>query len=236
MFNTRSVKGEETSRRIFETAMRLFRERGFEEATMRDVASAAGMSLGAAYHYFPGKEAIVMAYYDEVQGEHGRRVRHALRGRWSLRARLGIAFHAKLDLVADDGPLLGALLRFTGVPDHPLSFLGPGTRELRERSMAVFADAVEVESLPEDLRTLAPLALWALHMGLLLFLLYDRTPDRARTRRLTDGALDLFVMALKLVGLPPLRPFRKKLAALLGDAGLVPSTEALRRWRDEAKA
>src|SRR5262252_7981132 len=63
-------KGELTRSHILAAALRLFRERGFDSATMRDIAEAAGMSLGASYYYFPSKESIVSAYYDYVQHEH----------------------------------------------------------------------------------------------------------------------------------------------------------------------
>src|SRR5215216_7220921 len=102
MFETRTAKGEATRARILETALALFRQRGFDATTMRDVAAEAGMSLGAAYHYFPSKDAIVLAYYDLTQDEHARRVHDALPGERSLRGRLGLALHAKLDVLAED--------------------------------------------------------------------------------------------------------------------------------------
>ena len=36
-------------------ALGLFRKRGFHKTSMRDIARAAEMSPGAAYHYFPSK-------------------------------------------------------------------------------------------------------------------------------------------------------------------------------------
>src|SRR5215212_4431445 len=156
MFETRTAKGEATRARILESALGLFRARGFDATTMRDVAAEAGMSLGAAYHYFPSKDAIVLAYYDLTQDEHARRVHEALPGLRTLRERLGAAMHAKLDVLAEDRRLMGALLRYTGDPDSPLSFLGAGSRGLQLRSMAVFADALEGEPLPKDVRVLAP--------------------------------------------------------------------------------
>ena len=53
---------EQTRRQVLDTALALFRKRGFEQTTMRDVAEAAGLSLGAAYYYFKSKEALVGAY------------------------------------------------------------------------------------------------------------------------------------------------------------------------------
>src|SRR3954469_8370829 len=139
MFNSATTKGAETRARILTTALALFRERGFEATTMRDVARASGMSLGAAYHYFPSKDAIVLAYYHQVEQEHAARVAKSLQRASSLGDRLAVPFHTKLDIVTGDRPLLGALLRYTGQPSHPLSFLGKGTRDIQLHSMALFA-------------------------------------------------------------------------------------------------
>jgi len=118
MFKTVTSKGEDTRDRIYSAALALFRERGFDATTMRDVAAAAGMSLGAAYHYFPSKDAIVLAYYDRISREHARRVATEAGSQKSLAARLGVAFRSKLEILRDDRPLMGALLRFAGDPQR----------------------------------------------------------------------------------------------------------------------
>ena len=227
--NAKTTKGENTRRRIFENALRLFRERGFEATTMRDIATAAGQSLGAAYHYFPGKEAIVLAYYDRVQDEHARRVGEAIGKHTARRDLLAAVFHSKLDILADDRPLMGALLRFTGVPTHPLSFLGEGTRNLQLRSMALFREAMAHEQLPDDLRAALPTLLWSMHMGLLLYFLYDGSPRQRRTRALTDGAIDLVSRSLVVARQPLLKPLRRSLWALLEQAGLLASDDDMSR-------
>jgi AcrR family transcriptional regulator len=69
------LEGENTRELILRTALELFRRYGFEVTTMRDIACAAKVATGAAYYYFPSKEAIVSAYYDQVQGTHAEKVR-----------------------------------------------------------------------------------------------------------------------------------------------------------------
>src|ERR1051325_7671352 len=93
------ASSEETRRLILETALTLFRERGFEETTIRDIAGRAGLSLGAAYYYFKSKEAIVGAYYDYVQDEHLVRSRAAFSRAADLRDRLRAALHSKIDIM-----------------------------------------------------------------------------------------------------------------------------------------
>ena len=225
MFKTVTSKGEDTRERIYSTALTLFRERGFDATTMRDVASAAGMSLGAAYHYFPSKDAIVLAYYDRVSKEHARRVATETAQKKSLGARLSVAFQSKIDILRDDRPVMGPLLRFAGDPRHPLSFFGPATRQHRLESMAAFSAAIGDERLPDDLVRVAPVALWALHMGLLLFFLHDGSAGAKRTAALTAGAVDLIVVAFKLARLPLLRSLRRRVVTLLDDAKLLPDLQ-----------
>ena len=57
-----TAKSEATRARILEAALRTFRKRGFHAATMREIASEAGVALGAAYYYFDSKNARVMAF------------------------------------------------------------------------------------------------------------------------------------------------------------------------------
>jgi len=209
---------------IFSAALELFRTRGFDETTMREVATRAGTAVGAAYYYFPSKEAIVLSYYERVHDEHERRVMDGLaeRGpRSALRERLSLALHSKIDIIAEDARLLGALFRYTGVPSHPLSFLGKATKPLRERGIELFSNLIADQKLPPDMVRLLPLALWSLHMGIMLYFLYDDSPGLKRTRRLIDGSLDFTEKLLKIISLPLLRSARKQVIALLDEAQLL---------------
>ncbi len=93
--------------------------------------------------------------------------------------------------------------------------------------MALFRDALERERLPDDLRVLAPMLLWVMQMGLLLYFLYDDSPRQRRTRALTDGGIDVFVRALTLGKLPVLGPLRRGVSKLLDQAGLLVGEEQI---------
>lgn len=56
---TRVVKApDERKRELLDTAMRLFVERGFSATSMRDIAKAADVTPGLAYHYFDSKQKL----------------------------------------------------------------------------------------------------------------------------------------------------------------------------------
>jgi AcrR family transcriptional regulator len=222
-----------TADRILDAALGLFRRRGFDRTTMRDVASAAGLSLGASYYYFPSKDAIVLAYYVRQIEEHEARVRAHNAGETDVRARLGAVFHDKLDLVRKDRRLLGALFKTVGDPESDLSVFSAATRDVRDRSIAMIDDALAGGGVPEASRALLAPTLWMALLGVLLYFIHDDSPRQERTRRLTDDALDLAIQAVALSSLPAAAPIRARLLEVLARAGLdaTPGAAPARRSR-----
>ena len=215
--------GEKTRALILEKALEIFREAGFEAATIRDIAKSARVATGAAYYYFPSKEAIVAAYYDQVQVTHEAKVRELVLGTTDLRERLGIVIHSKLDILKDDRKFLGALFRYTGEPGHPLSVFGKGTNSQRAHSAGLFREAIADVEITDELRQLLPWALWMMHLGAILFFIYDESAEQRRTRALVNGVLDLVTQFLKLTSVPVIRtflqPFQGKMLGILKEAG-----------------
>jgi AcrR family transcriptional regulator len=213
---------ERTEEAILQTALELFRSRGFDVTTMRDIARAAKVATGAAYYYFPSKEAIVSAYYDQVQRVHAEKAREEWKERSGLRERLGVVLHSKLEILKDDRRFLGALFRFTGDPEHPLSVFGKGTQNQRAQSIAIFREAITGTGLSEEMHQLLPVALWLAHLGMILFFIYDETSGQQKTHSLVDGVLDLLTQAVEWTNSafvrPFVQPFQTKVLHMLQDA------------------
>jgi AcrR family transcriptional regulator len=220
---TAKPAGEKTKALILHTALELFRKSGFEVTTMRHIADAAKVATGAAYYYFPSKEAMVFAYYDQVQQRHAEKVREEWKGNSALRERLGILLHSKLEILKDDRRFLGALFRYTGEPEHPLSVFGKGTQSQRAQSMAIFREAVAEPGLSTELRQLLPAVLWLAHLGMILSLIYDQSEGQQKTHKLVDSVLDLFTQAIEWTSSalvqPMVQPFEAKVLHMLQDAG-----------------
>ena len=53
-------RGEETRARIVEAAVVVFGERGYDGASTRDIATAAGVNAPAIQYYFDGKEGVYL--------------------------------------------------------------------------------------------------------------------------------------------------------------------------------
>jgi AcrR family transcriptional regulator len=209
-------KSEETRGRILEAALSVFRERGFEKATMREIAAEAGVAVGAAYYYFDSKDAIVMAFYERSQGEMHAGIEAALDKAKTLEARLRVIIGTKFDYFAPNRKLLAALTAHTD-PDHPLSPFSTETEAIREQDVASFERAVRESgvSLP---RTVAPYLgrlLWMYQMGLILFWVYDKSDGQQRTKLLYEKTLKMLLVTLKLAGIPIFRPLHRLAGELL---------------------
>jgi AcrR family transcriptional regulator len=60
--SVREYQKKRRRERIFQAAMALFRQRGFQETTASDIAKAAHVSRGTFFNYFPYKEAVLLEY------------------------------------------------------------------------------------------------------------------------------------------------------------------------------
>jgi len=214
-------KSELTRERILERALQLFRKRGFQRTTMRDIAKAAELSLGAAYYYFDSKDAILFAFYARNREQHEAQAKKKMIAATNLRDRIAAILHAGLDTVEKERHLLGALVSRLADPGDAISEFSDDQRAIRERSIALFDSAFEGEPLPPDLRALAAPALWMMFMGMLLYFVHDRSAGQVRTRRLVDDSLDLLAPLMMLGASPLAEPMREQLRATLERAKLL---------------
>lgn len=61
-------RGEKTRARIIEAALVVFGERGYEGASTRDIAAAAGVNAPAIQYYFDGKEGVYLECVEHLIG------------------------------------------------------------------------------------------------------------------------------------------------------------------------
>jgi AcrR family transcriptional regulator len=218
----RPKKSEETRAKILEAALATFQERGFERATMREIATAAGVAVGAAYYYFDSKDAIVMAFYERSQAEMAPEIDTSLDHAKTLEGRLRAIIEKKFDYFAPNRKLLSTLSAHTD-PEHPLSPFSEATRAIREQDVAMFERAV-IDSgvkLPPTVRPYLARLLWMYQMGLILFWVYDKSVpatgklDHSRTSLLYEKTLKMLLVTLSIAALPLLRPLHRLAGDLL---------------------
>jgi AcrR family transcriptional regulator len=72
--SSRSEQGTTTRTSLLRTARELFGEKGFAETSLDEIVANAGVTKGALYHHFNGKEDLFAAVFEEVQKEVSDRV------------------------------------------------------------------------------------------------------------------------------------------------------------------
>ncbi len=60
---SRKQQADATKRRIFDCALKLLMERGYENITIRDIVTAANVSIGSFYHYYSSKLDVYLETY-----------------------------------------------------------------------------------------------------------------------------------------------------------------------------
>jgi len=213
-----AVKSDETRMRILHAALELFRERGFEPTTMREIALRAGVATGAAYYYFASKDAIVFAFYRQSAEEMAPQLEEVLAATRDLRKRLVTILDVKLTYFEPSRRLLGALAAHSD-PEHPLSPFSHETSEIREQDIGLFRRAISDSKLrvPEDLNAILPRLIWMYQMGIILYWIHDKFPQQTKTRALVQKSLHLIVRLVQLSGLPLMRPLRRQVIELFNE-------------------
>jgi len=99
---TRSRRRDRQRDAILRAAARLFRERGFADTGMRDIAEAADLSAANLYHYFDGKNDLLFYCQDRALDRMLDAVASARRATPSAAERLRLVFTAHLHTLLDD--------------------------------------------------------------------------------------------------------------------------------------
>jgi AcrR family transcriptional regulator len=217
--DTKVRKSEETRARILESALTMFRERGYDETTMRGIAKEAGVAVGNAYYYFKSKEQLIQAFYGRTHEAHAALSAPVLEKQRTLESRLRGVMHAKLDSVEDYHAFSGVLFRTAADPRSPLNPFSEESADVREESTELFRQVVEGSTtrIPRDLREELPRLLWIYHMGVILFWIHDNSPGRKRSRSFVDGSVQLIVKLVSLASNPLVKPLRRSVLKLIED-------------------
>ena len=220
----RTANGEATRLRLYEAAVALIAERGYEAATLRDVAARAGVSPALLYRYFPSKRSVVLALYDELSERFGRQAKEMRAGRW--RDRFIASLETSLQVLGPHRVTLRALAP-TMVGDVEEGLFARRTAFSRLRVQAVFQDAI-VDATDAPSRSLSMAVgrlLYLLHLAVILWWLLDKSPGQRATHALVSLFRQLLPSAALTLRLPPVRGFVMSADRLFREA-LLDSSDA----------
>ena len=195
-----TADGLRTRKRLYGVAIELISARGYDAATLRDIADAAGVSVGLLYKHFPSKRAVVLALYDELSADYAREAATMPRGRW--RDRYVFALRISLRVLGPHRRALSSLVPVL-VGDPLDGVFGPSTAFSRERVVPVFDAAIRGASDAPKAELAGPLGrlLYLIHLAVLLWWVLDKSPRQRATTALValiERALPLASIALRV--------------------------------------
>jgi AcrR family transcriptional regulator len=203
--------------RLYGIAMRLIAMRGYEATTLRDIAKEAEVSVGLLYRYFPSKQAVILALYDELSADFARQATHMPQGRW--RDRFQFALETSLQALAPHRTALRALIPVL-VGDAEDGVFASGTAFSRVRVQQVFEEAVlsATDAPQEPLAGALGRLLYLVHLAVLLWWLLDKSHKQRATDALIALSGQMLPSAALTLRLPPIRRFVLRFDELMQDA------------------
>jgi AcrR family transcriptional regulator len=190
---------EETRQRIIAAAVERFKTQGFEAATTRDIARAAGLAIGTLFNYFPTKEAIVEDLVCEACAKAEEsfaasspcETSQPCTEQSSLEEQLFAHIAAILRKLKPHRKYLLAVLETSLSP-----LASPSDRELpslRTRHLETVAQIIAQHGSDDVLCPIALQLYWTLYTGVLAFWSHDNSPKQEDTLALLDQSLTMFV-------------------------------------------
>jgi len=206
----REQKKEETKEAILAVALRLFKRKGFEKATLREIAKEAGIALGTTYNYFPTKEHLALYFFERAQDAVFERYRREEPPGASLEEKLFLVVALELEELAPYESFVHLAVMQAVVPASRLNPMSPDVTHLKKRYLA-FVEALiggsAERALAHVVRPTSMLSnvFWLYHGGLVLFWLGDTSPGKEDTLVLLDRSLRFLLEALRGDTGPPAR-------------------------------
>jgi len=88
---------------LLRVCARLFREKGFDGTTIRDIAGAAGMHSGSPFYHFPNKQEMLLAVMEQGLAEGLRRSEAVLAGRLAPEEKFRRLVRVHLGTILEEG-------------------------------------------------------------------------------------------------------------------------------------
>ena len=158
----RAPRSDNRLPQILDEAARLFRRKGYDATSIRDIVRAVDMLPGSLYYHFPSKEALLVAVYAEGVRRFSDAVGAAIRAKAAPWPRLEAACIAHLETLLEESDFAQVVVR---VRPADVPAVAPRLAALRRDYEGVFVALIQALPLARamDRRSLRLMLLGALN-------------------------------------------------------------------------
>jgi AcrR family transcriptional regulator len=191
----REKNKEKTKQRILRAALELFKAKGFEGTTTKEISKKSGIAEGTLFNYFKTKEDLALYFFQKETDDLIKWFRGEARlQKAPLPEKLFAIIHRQLEYIEPYEDFIGAVFYRSLQPSSSLSPLSFDSQELRLKYLRfireVLAEAEERGEIPH-LGDLGAYAVGLFYIGIVTHWLHDRSRGKQRTLALLDRALTL---------------------------------------------
>jgi len=190
---------EQTRLRLLEAAVDVVTEKGFEKASMREIAKRADVADATIYNYFSTKEKLLYGYCEYVQQQVIRELKDIEDfHEYSLRDQLHQLVEMELRMWLPAREFLQIVFAQTYAAPTVGHELLADTKALLKLMVVDLIDAaIEAGEMPEQpYQDLLPVLFWDYQTAILAYWLKDTSDEFANTTQLVDQSTEIVAQLL----------------------------------------
>jgi AcrR family transcriptional regulator len=197
----RQKNKEQTKTRILQVALELFREKGLEKTTTKEISKQAGIAEGTLFNYFKTKEDLALYFFQKETEDLIQWFRAEKRlQKAPLPEKLFAIIHRQLEYIEPYEEFIGAVFCRSLQPTSTLSPLSFESQELRLKYLRfvreILAEAEEKNEIPR-VGDFGAYGVGLFYLGVVAYWLQDGSRGKQKTLALLDRALNIGARVLK---------------------------------------
>ena len=203
----KTKKSRETYERVLNTAIRLFKDKGYTNTTMRDLSTESQLGLGAIYYYFKSKEDLVQVFYRRINTEIIEEYNKRFEKEKSYPEAVANYMNLKIELLTPYRDLIQVIIKEAVDRNSPLSPFSQSSKDVQEISVGFFEELARKTKVKEP----EPVAqqTWLFHLLLLGMWTQDRSESSEITSRMIENFKSFLKITLMVSKIPGLGKLQK---------------------------
>lgn len=182
---------EKTRRKILKAAESMFRQKGFEETTTRDIASSAGIAAGTLFNYFQSKETLAMSMVSEAMALGREAYFRRRTGNEDLAEDLFLLITSELRQLKPYRKFIGPVLESAMSLFSKASVCREG-ETARIEHLEIVQEIITRHGYSSVPQAISASLYWSLYLGILAFWSTDESRNQEETLALIDYSLNLY--------------------------------------------